>query len=186
MQTFVALVISPCPEPATFIEVMTELKSTQVTIGKSYAEFELKLKARQAMMRDDAAGLCLLCMPNQPCMASLAASGYSTEELTESAEAILVDSVLEVAGKLQSLDVPKPVKSCAGKQTLLAIHKELSVFKASDRFPTMLSLSRDLTLLCSFVDPAGADINTLVANVEIVQNLRTSGLTSGPFVRFLL
>ena len=58
MHAFQTLVNSSCPEPATFIECKAGLKRLQVNIGKSYCELELKLQARQAMMRDDAASLC--------------------------------------------------------------------------------------------------------------------------------
>ena len=186
MHAFQTLVNSSCPEPATFIECKAELKRLQVNIGKSYCELELKLQARQAMMRDDAASLCLLCMPTQPTMASLASEGYSNAELAEAAEAILVDSVLEVAGKLVAADVSAPPRLCLAKSTVLSIHKEFKIFAESEKFPVIPIVSKELPILCSFLDPCGVDVNDLIQNVDTVQNLRTSDADAGPFLRFLV
>ena len=58
--------------------------------GKSYVEMEIRTKARQHMMRDDASGLCLLCLPGQPAMERLKTAGFAASELTQTAEATTV------------------------------------------------------------------------------------------------
>ncbi len=99
MSSFLGSVTAPTPELDAFIEAKEYLVKAGVDVGPAYEEFELKVRGRQAMVLDDAPGLCLLCSPNHPTMQALAAKGFSKAQLTAAAEALVVDGVLEVAGK---------------------------------------------------------------------------------------
>ena len=155
MIQFQNIVASPCPEPAPFLACKEELLQLKVPVSKSYHEFAMRIHARQAMMRNDTAGLCTLCLYTQPGMLALADTPdpYSQSDMIEAAEAIIVDSVLEAAQKIPGSEVGKKLNLCPNKQTVCSINTELMAFSASEKFPDMKATKEDLPVLGSVLDP---------------------------------
>ena len=72
---FQSAVLDSSPEPETFMKLKNDLIQRGVTIGPTYCQFELVLRGRQAMMRNDAASLCVLCLVKSPSMQVLLDGG---------------------------------------------------------------------------------------------------------------
>jgi len=74
---FQGLLISTTAEPETYFELKELLMKAGFTIGRAYEEYELVLRGRQAMMRNDIAGLLLLCKGGSPHMTKLRIDGFA-------------------------------------------------------------------------------------------------------------
>ena len=86
------------PAPEAFSEARKTLSLMGFTIGRSYFEFDLTLQGRQAMMRNDAAALCNLCLADGYAMQQLASSHAISQEAQVSlASGLVLDAVLDIS-----------------------------------------------------------------------------------------
>ena len=115
--SFQSLVVAAAPEPETFFELKKELHDAGFSIGPHYDALELRLHGRQAMMRGDVAPLMLLCSASAPIIQRLQAT-MDRSAIVDAVDGIVLDAMLEPAGKLTSSDVQRTPAQCSYKADL--------------------------------------------------------------------
>ena len=75
LMKFQGLLSQTTPEPEIFFESKRDLAKTGIKIGMNYDKFELVLRGRQAMMRNDCSGLLVLCSAQSAPMQQLQQKG---------------------------------------------------------------------------------------------------------------
>jgi len=187
MSTFLSAVTSPAVEPEPFFEARSALEKDLVTIGPSYFEFDLTLHARQAMMRSETKTLVKLCMQDSPEMARLKSMRIGSEKLVKLAGGLILDSTLEVAGKLVAADVQEPISTSSTKKIIVQLFADVEASYDVTGFLAPPSLRNDIQVFGAFLDPQGVPVEVLGKSLETVEELKAKATTAslGPMIQFL-
>ena len=184
--SFQSLVVAAAPEPETFFELKKELHDAGFSIGPHYDAFELRLHGRQSMMRGDVAALLLLCSASAPIIQRLQAT-IDHSNIVDAVDGIVLDAMLEPAGKLTSSDVQKTPTQCSYKQTLKQICDKMLEVQRSPAFLVSTRLREDVRLFGTIVDPWPVPVQTLSTDVETLEASRVQNADdTSPLVKFLL
>ena len=140
------------------------------------------------MMRNDAAGLCNLCMPCHPGMCRLIDLGLKTPALAQVATGLILDATLEVAGKLTAADVPKPTESSPQQMTLSAIFQNVARCSKIEDFLVPSDIVSELGTFAVLLDPRTANVNKLVSALQHLEEMKSEGRSDsiGPILRFII
>ena len=129
-------------------------------VGPSYDEYELTLKAQQAMMRNATDKVCELCCLDSQDMDRARKSGSSIERLSKLASGLVVDALLDCTSRLLMQDVAKHPSKCPAKETLLLLRSSVLRYSEKSEFAVPEEIVKDVHRAV-VVDPANADYSTL-------------------------
>ena len=122
-------------DPDEYFNACKMVRDMGFTLGSSYTEYELTMRGRQAMMRGTPHELCSVCFMDgerQSCIFTrLKAFGHDDTVLSRIAGNVIVDSALQVLGKIPIHEVCGKIPSKDSKDVLLTLLKCLQECKAS-------------------------------------------------------
>ena len=135
-----------------FFEQKQEVAKAGFEVGPSYDEYELTLKARQAMMRNATDKVCDLCCLDSQDMDRARKSGSSIERLSKLASGLVVDALLDCTSRLLMQDVAKHPSKCAAKETLLLLRSSVLRYSEKSEFAVPEEIVKDVDR-AAVVDP---------------------------------
>lgn len=184
---FENMVVAPAQDPELFFELKQVLVAAGFVVGQPYDEYEIVLRGRQYTMCGDAQALVVLCTTSNPHMQRMESKyGLQRSELTAVAEGVVLDAVLEMAGKLAASDIPRTVEQCIHKKSIIQVHAAIATFKGNPSLLIEDALQEEIRRFSTFVDPFEVPVNTLATDIEYTQEARSrqhDGL--GPLTTFL-
>ena len=180
MLAFQALLVAASPDPVSYKELKAALEKNFV-LGPAYQTFDLKIQARQAMMRGDVAALCALCLSTASAMRLL----REPHTQVRCAQGLLLDSALEVISKLTAADVLKDPKDSPAKEVLLALNTEVQEFAKIPSFLVPQKEVREMLVLAGILNARKVSVDELLRCTEVVEESKGNPDAVSPLLRFL-